>query len=172
MPLTPRRSPVLALAALLAACTPRPHTDPAKVAEAFHAVLFAAPVVGAPTPDDMERLRPFLSDTLAQLLERAGRIRDSETRAAPGEKPRFTDGDLFTSLVEGPTSFAIIGVAQGSPGKVVVRYDRDEGNGKHTVWTDTTVLVPRDTTWVVDDIRYGGDWPFAQKGSLREALGL
>ena len=49
-------------------------------------------------------------------------------------------------------------------------YDRDEGNGKHTIWTDTTILVPHDTTWVVDDIRYGGTWPFAQKGSLRELL--
>src|SRR5690349_16189349 len=74
----PDMRPYLILLPLLAACAPRPRTDPAKVAEAFHAALFGAPIVGAPMQDDMQRLHGFLSDTLARLLERAGRIRDSE----------------------------------------------------------------------------------------------
>jgi hypothetical protein len=33
-----------------------------------------------------------------------------------------------------------------------------------TNWTDT-LLGPRGRTWKVDDVSYGGTWPFANKGA-------
>lgn len=161
---------VLVPALLLAACAPRPRTDAAKVAESFHAFLLMNPAGGAPSATRLEGLAPYLSDSLYHLLERADRVRDSEALASPGEKPSYADGDLFTSLFEGPNSFFVQSTIDGPHPKVVVRFDHDDGGGKHTIWTDTTVLVPHDTTWVVDDIIYGGTWPFAQKGTLREVL--
>ena len=37
-------------------------------------------------------------------------------------------------------------------------------------WTDTALLVETPAGWRVDDIDYGGNWPFANKGTLKGNL--
>jgi hypothetical protein len=37
-------------------------------------------------------------------------------------------------------------------------------------WTDTVRLVREDGAWRIDDVAYGGQWDFANTGTLRESL--
>jgi hypothetical protein len=37
-------------------------------------------------------------------------------------------------------------------------------------WSDVVVVIPQHGHPVIDDIRYGGSWDFANTGSLRSSL--
>ncbi|HET7042690.1 MAG TPA: hypothetical protein VFI13_11745 [Gemmatimonadales bacterium] len=162
-----RRLPILLL--VLAACARGPKESPVAVVESLYSTEMFAPIRGLPTADQARHLAPFLGDSLNRLLERAQAIQDSEARAHPDEKPSWADGDLFTSLFEGPTSFYALAPARGTPIKVPVRFTRDD-NGQRLEWTDTALVARRGDTWVIEDVLYGGTWGFAPHGSLRAQL--
>ena len=164
-----RLVPSLALGASLAACTPKAKVAPGAVVEAFYAELLTHPVVGAPNAGDLPRIGPFLADPLRADLERIGRVHDSAAAAHPGEKPPFADGDLFTSLFEGPNSFSVQATQDRPAPAVLVHFEHREGNIS-TEWVDTVYVARRDTSWVITDIAYGGTWPMANKGRLRANL--
>jgi len=49
---------------------------------------------------------------------------------------------------------------------VSLEYAQDE-----TVrWQDRLLLLCEGGRWRVEDVRFGGDWDFANRGSLRQAL--
>ena len=157
--------PILALAA----CAPKARVEPAVMVEAFYAHLLTYPVTGAPNAGDIPRIAPFLSESLLADLQRAARLRDSAVAQHPDEKPPFAEGDLFTSLFEGPTSFSVQ-ATQDRPGTaVLVHFEHREG-ASSVEWVDTVYVVRRDTTWAVTDVAYGGTWPMANKGTLRANL--
>jgi hypothetical protein len=125
-------------------------------------------------PDDyrMDLYRPYLSQRLIALMERARRHRAQAIAARPDEKPPFVDGDLFSSLFEGPTGFAI-----GKPirlnddnQRVPIVFSNVVRGEKPVRWTDYAVMVHEETGWKLDDIEYGGQWAFAQQGRLSDAL--
>ena len=152
----------------LAACTPKAKVEPTAVVEAFYAHLLSYPVTGAPNAGDLPRLAPFLSDSLLAELARAGRVRDRAATVHRNEKPPFADGDLFTSMFEGPTSFWVM-AAQDAPPAVLVHFEHRDSVSS-TEWVDTVLVARRDTSWMITDIAYGGTWPMANKGRLRENL--
>ncbi|HVX87468.1 MAG TPA: hypothetical protein VG940_00970, partial [Gemmatimonadales bacterium] len=158
----------LALSAGLAACAPKAKVEPAVVVEAFYAHLLTYPVTGAPNQGDLPRIAPFLADPLLAELTRAGRLRDSAADAHPDQKPPFADGDLFTSMFEGPTAFSVM-ATRDAPPAVLVHFEHRDSTGS-TEWVDTVLVARHDTTWVVTDIAYGGTWPMANKGRLRANL--
>jgi hypothetical protein len=80
--------------------------SPRDVATSFHTALARLHPSGAPTEAQRAELAPLVSREFLTLLARADSVRTAARRAAPSEKPPFTDGDLFSSLFEGPTSFA------------------------------------------------------------------
>ena len=154
---------------LLAACTRKPKVAPGAVVEAFYAELLTHPIFGPPDSGAFPRIAPFLSDTLkARLL--AARVEvERATAAAPGEKPPLADDDLFSSLMEGPTSFFVKATGTGKRKVVLVQFERRTGD-RSVQWVDTAYVVPRDTTWVIDDIHFGGLWPMAARGTLLRRL--
>lgn len=168
MPIRTLRS-VLALAVTLAACARGPKTSPVAVVESVYSSELTSPVMGLPTPVQALRLSPFIGDSLDRLLVRATAIRDSEVKANPQEKPSWADGNLFTSLFEGPTSFYALPPVGRSPVKVPIHFERRD-NGAPVTWVDTALMGTRNGTWVVEDIIYGGTWAFAPKGTLRTQL--
>ncbi len=115
----------------------------------FYAALASLRPSGAPADAQRAALSPLLSAELIGLLQRADAARALARAAAPTEKPPFTDGDLFSSLFEGPTGYAV---------------------GKPVTWTDTVLLREENGRFVVADIAFGGDWDFANKGSMLAAL--
>jgi hypothetical protein len=165
----PRFRSIVGGCLLFAACTPKPKVAPGALVEAFYAELLVRPIVGAPDSEASSRLAPFLTDTLQERL-RAARIEmERQAKAAPTEKPPFADEDLFSSLMEGPTSFYVKATGEGKWNIVLVQFENRTG-GQSVQWVDTAYVVPHDTTWVVADIHFGGTWPMAARGTLLQRL--
>ncbi len=130
----------------------------------------AAGIHGAPSPKELAALRPFVSDSLTRALLRADSIRAADIKRAPDEKPSFVDGDLFSSLFEGPTAFVVMPALDTAGAvRVPVQFTNDEQ--KPAVrWTDTLIVVRAADGWRVHDVRYGGTWDFSNKGALLSQL--
>lgn len=162
-------APSLALGASLAACAPKAKVAPGAVVEGFYAQLLSLPIYGAPDSAQVARIAPVFSDSLVAEFRAARRLADSAATAHPDEKPPFADGDLFTSLFEGPTSFFVMGTQDGPPTRVLVHFEHREGNSS-VEWVDTVYVARRDTSWVITDVAYGGTWPMAARGRLTGRL--
>lgn len=138
--------------------------------ERFYEVTIGSRLSGAPAPEALRRLTPYLSDTLSALLAQARRRHDADVARAPDEKPAFAEGDLFSSLFEGPTAVQVLATdSLGSRYRVTVRLT-DNRPTPAVSWTDVVVLSPERDRPVIDDIEYGGTWDFASKGTLRANL--
>ncbi|MBW8771755.1 MAG: hypothetical protein JF590_00445, partial [Gemmatimonadetes bacterium] len=136
----------------LAGCHLAPKVAPGAVVEAFYAELLTRPIFGPPDSGAFTRIAPFLSDTLkARLLAARGAL-EAATKAAPAEKPPLADDDLFSSLMEGPTSFYVKATGEGKGRNVVLVQFEDRRGNSSVIWVDTAYVVPHDTTWLVDDI--------------------
>jgi hypothetical protein len=159
-----------------------PATAPEKVVADLYGTLAALRPSGAPTEAQRAALAPLLSSELVGLLSRADTARATARAAAPNEKPPFTDGDLFSSLFEGPTAHEVGAPISGAamPGgrlgdltvPVTLTHVADPATagGTPTTWTDTVLLREENGRFVVADIAFGGAWDFANKGSLVAAL--
>lgn len=158
-----------------AACGQKPAiAPPEKAAAAFYEVyLHLSPRVGG-VPDQAMRAKfaPVISTRLEKLLADAETAETRHREATQNSEPPFVEGDPFTSLFEGASSFKIgtctirEEVAQCPVNLTYV----DPAGGKPANWTDTAVLVLQDQAWVVDDIVYGGQWDFATRGRLQTLL--
>jgi hypothetical protein len=159
-----------------------PAAAPELVVADLYAALAAARPSGAPTDAQRLTLAPLLTAELTGLLQRADAARSAARVAAPGEKPPFTDGDLFSSLFEGPTAFSVgkaVSAATLPGGRLgdlqvsvdlVHTIDPATGGGEPTTWTDTVLLREENGRFVVADIAFGGGWDFANKGTMVAAL--
>ena len=125
---------------------------------------------GLPGTASMNAYGAFLCPSLASKL-RDARVRQEQFRASkPDEKPPLVEGDLFSSLFEGPDSYsAADSKIEGS--RATVKMDLRHGEGSSaTSWQDTVVLETDDGIWCISDVEYGGTWPFANRGRLSETL--
>ena len=171
-------------AAEVAAAPPAvlPAAAPEQVVADLYAALNTLRPSGAPTDTQRLILAPVLSAELTGLLQRADAARTAARAAAPTEKPPFTDGDLFSSLFEGPTAFTVGNAvsAAAAPGgrlgdlqvpvDLVHTIDPAAGGGEPATWTDTVLLREENGRFVVADIAFGGGWDFANKGTMIAAL--
>ena len=156
------------LAVTLQGCDSRGR--PKDAVAGLYQALATAQVRGAPSGAQLETIAPYLSDDLRAGLHAARELQESERARAPGEKPPFVDGDLFSSLFEGPSRFEIVGDTRSENRHLVaVRFTYD-GASPPVTWQDVAVVEFEQGRWVVSDVRYGGDWDFAAKGTLRQAL--
>ena len=94
----------LVVIGVIGACTSASTDTATSVVEKFYATTIAQKVTGAPTAAQLAALSPLLSDTLRALLDAARRRNEADVARAPDEKPAFADGDLFSSLFEGPSA--------------------------------------------------------------------
>lgn len=125
---------------------------------------------GLPDAGSMNAYSAFLCPSLSSDL-RDARVRQEQFRAShPDEKPPLVEGDLFSSLFEGPDSYsAAESKIEGSRALVKMDLRHGEGGGA-TSWQDTVVLELDDGIWCISDVEYGGKWPFANRGRLTETL--
>ncbi|WP_141233523.1 hypothetical protein ABU614_01560 [Lysobacter firmicutimachus] len=143
------------------------------VAEAFYRVHVDIRSGGLPDGEAMQRYRPLLSKRLLGLIAGAARERDAAIAAHPDEKPPFVDGDLFSSLYEGPTGYRIGARTVSGPDRESFEIElsyREPPSSEVSRWTDRALLLREDGQWKLDDIEYGGQWDFASRGRLSEAL--
>ena len=147
--------------------------SPEATVKAFYEICIEERVTGLPTESQFEQLRPLVSDHLYGLLADARMEQVEFAKENPYEKPPWIEGDLFSSLFEGPTGFSTGEVAVDGK-RATVRVDFvDDSPGMETPfrWSDDVELVLNaDGDWVIDDVVYRGEWDFASKGRLSDAL--
>ena len=135
---------------------------PDSVAQQFYDVRIEQPTQGLPDSTTLAKYRPYLSDHLYQKLLSAN--------SQPRKPALWSQGDLFSSLALGPTS-ADVASASTIPNRdarnipLRVKLSRDDKQ-----WQDEVLMIQEGTCWVVDDVRYVGDWPHAGGGSLSQLL--
>jgi hypothetical protein len=157
------------LAPAQTASSGQPGTRVRSFLNAYHSLKFS----GLPTVEQERTLAPHLSPRLRELITAAREVQQEFIARNPDEKPPFVEGDLFSSLFEGPTSFTM-GAAKVSSrqASVLVRFTYvDSRPGmKGTTWQDRYLLTKVNGRWLIDDVEYLGKWDFAPKGKLSEAL--
>ena len=128
------------------------------------------PIQGLPSDKQLQDLSAFFSPGLINALHHAEVIQKREQRRAPDEKPPWIEGDLFSSLTEGVTSWSIeeVYTPDAENGFVTVAQKYIEKNQPELRWADLFVFVRSGDKWLLDDMLMGGDW--AQGHTLRENL--
>lgn len=145
-------------------------SDPQAAARLFYTELRRLGLRALPTPEEWEPFVPRVTPELNEAIRRAQKEQADFRRQFPDEKPPWVDGDLFSSLFEGPRTFTFGAVkTRGDVAEARVECVHTEG-GDTAKWTDVIVLRKSDGGWLVDDLRYGGTWDFAATGTLRSAL--
>lgn len=144
--------------------------DPQSAARVFYAELRRLGLRSLPAVAEWEPFAPRATPALTEAIKRAQTEQAEFMKKFPDEKPPWVDGDLFSSLFEGPQRFEI-GEAKitGDRAEVPVTCVHTYG-GDTAKWTDILILTKTESGWLVDDLRYGGTWDFAAMGTLREAL--
>ncbi len=162
---------LLAMLALPAAAQDAAPVTPAQTASAFYTAALALNQGGIPNAKARRQLTGYISADLDRLLAQGAEAQAAYGVGAKGTPPPLLDGDIFTSLFEGATSFQI-GDCEIDGDKarcgVALRYTAPGEKPEH--WTDTAVLVKTAQGWRLDDIDYEGNWPFANKGTLKQNL--
>jgi hypothetical protein len=137
----------------------------------YSAFVDARSLSGGGIPDAATRARfqPLLTPRLNKAL---GDAAAAEARFAAKNKnsPPLIEGDIFSSLFEGPTSFKL-GVCKGDD-KIqhcAVSLSRQDAGQKPVGWTDTLILA-NSGGWKVDDIGYDANFAFGNTGTLSETL--
>lgn len=152
------------------AASAEPAQGPAAVAMDFLAMHQRFGNSGLPDRSSMNAYAAFLCPSLSEAI-RAAQIRQEQFKAShPDEKPPLVEGDLFSSLFEGPERFSTSDTRiDGSKAQVDVAMSHGEGQSI-TRWTDTMLFDLDDGIWCLVDVEYHGKWPFANKGSLTGTL--
>lgn len=143
-----------------------------QAAERFLTWHHSAAVRGAPDAQALKALQPVLTPALHCLLQQADVLRSAVAKARPEDKPPFVEGDMFSSLWEGPSAFRLASVdSQRHTARVQVRFVHAPGGDQApVVWQDALHLQRTDSGWRVADVEYLGKWDFAPKGRLRAGL--
>jgi hypothetical protein len=169
-----RRLAVFALGLAVVASCNRVPSEPnhaSAVATRLYGTLDRLGVDGAPTPSQLTEIAPLLSTELHDLLRDANALREADQKQAPDEKPSFAEGDLFTSLFEGPSTFKAMRDTAGPNGQYVVWMEFTlSGGSQPLTWSDRVLHGTENDRLVVRDVLYDGNWPFANKGTLLASL--
>jgi len=152
------------------ACRGTDAATPSDVVMQFYTMRDAVGVHGAPTAKELAALRPFIADTLADGLVFADSLRTADMLRAPDEKPAFVEGDLFSGVEEGYTSFRVMPALPGeAPYAVPVEFADDRWR-PIVRWTDTAVVVVERGRLVLQDIRYSGTTELENRATLLDLL--
>ena len=107
--------------------------------------------------DFREANRVLLSSSLAAAIQSAEDLEQRSREAVkasdfPTDKPLILEGELFSGLYEGFTSYQIVSEAlDGERATVDVLFTNQHYN---ISWTDRVEMVREDGGWKIDDIRY------------------
>lgn len=148
-------------------------TGPAATASGFLAVYGGFhPSDGIPDSGGRAKLAPFLSAGLNKMLAE-GAAAEARFAARIKDAPPMIEGDLFTSMFEGATSWKLGACSvQGSTARCPVAFTHAEEGMQPVTWSDTLILTSTSQGWRVNDIAYGGGFRFGNTGRLTDTLKL
>lgn len=144
----------------------------AKVVNGFYGVYMTLhPSDGIPDANLRARLAPFVSPALDRLFAAGNAAEERYATITKNQAPPLVEGDLFTPNFEGATAYRIGAcAADAHGGHCAVTLTYDDGKDRPFVWTDTVYLVHTAAGWRVDDIAYGGNSAFGNKGRMTGVL--
>ena len=162
-----------ALAILVLAALPARAQDAVSMAaNDFYKALLAAPAGsgdGIPDAATRARLAPLLTPRLNKALADAAGA-EARFKARNKDSPPLMEGDIFSSLFEGPTQFQL-GACRGDDKtqRCAVSLSRQDPGKPAVRWTDALVLA-NSGGWKVDDIGYDANFAFGNTGTLDQML--
>jgi hypothetical protein len=169
------------LPALLMAAAPA-HADapdPAAAVNAFYSTYVGQHAQGVGIPDATVRLRlqPALSPRLNKQLAAAAGAQARLTAKVKNAVPPVLEGDIFSSLFEGPSAWKVGNCQQKDKVarcSVALTYvpPPSGSKAKPANWTDTVVLAATPTGWKVDDVVYDAGFAFGNTGRLSDMLNM
>jgi hypothetical protein len=148
-------------------------TGPAATASGFLAVYGSFhPSDGIPDSGGRARLSPYLAADLNKMLAE-GAAAEARFAAKIKDAPPLIEGDLFTSMFEGATSWTRGTCSvQGPAARCPIAFTHAEAGAQPVTWTDTLILTDTPDGWRVSDIAYGGGFRFGNTGRLTDTLKL
>lgn len=164
---------VLSLVVLAACGKPAPQgPGPEVTVKGFYDTYLAVRPMGVPEEIQLSKLRPYLTPALIALLRDADAAETTYRKKTNNEQPPLVEGDLFTSMFEGASSFVVLPAeVKDDRAACKVQFTYKDPNPKYTVvWKDEIFLVKGPSGWLIDDIEFLGDWQFMHKGRLRGLL--
>jgi hypothetical protein len=161
----------------IAACKkPEPQATPEAAIRAFYSARIASGANGTPSVSELEQLAPLISVELHDLLQEALLKHDKLASKTQKKRRTFVEGDLFSSLFDGPTSL-VVGASEPLAGDeylVTVKLTCAKQLPALT-WTDKIRIVRERGHYVVADVEYGNHWAFGSNtrlvSSLQSAMG-
>jgi len=165
---------VPALLMLLAVAAPARADDSAAMAAAangFYAAYLSLPRAGGiPDATARARLTPLLSPHLNQMINQAAAA-EARFQAKNKDSPPLVEGDLFSSLFEGISSYKMGAcTGDGKKGRCTASLTHADPKQKPVTWNDALLLVNTPSGWKVDDIAYTAGFAFGNSGNLTDTL--
>ncbi|PYS98939.1 MAG: hypothetical protein DMF63_12745 [Acidobacteria bacterium] len=144
--------------------------SPAAVTNSFYKKYIEYQMRGLPTEKQVKSLTPLFSSEIVKMIA-TDRVEQTKfIKEHPDEKPPWIEGDLFSSLTEGATSYKLgksrIEKTRAEVDVNLVYKDKSDA----TEWMDTVVLTKTNGKWIISDILYKGNWAFMNGASLRASL--
>lgn len=145
---------------------------PDRAARIFYSLSLELKPRGVPDVAVRARFEPLVTPELLAKMAEADAVEKKHFIATKNQEPPYFQGDPFSSLFEGATSYALgTCVTEGARAYCDVDLTFVDAPGtRPTMWTDKLVLVKRVGGWKVDDLSYGATWDFGQHGTLRGLL--
>lgn len=154
----------------------------AEVIGNFYRIHIKNNAPGLPSAEELRAFQPLVSRALFTLLTQA-EAADTRYHAVAGtQAPPIVEGDLFTSLYEGATSFSVDSCETGDERSEERNDQRDSRratcqvafknnrDGTTESWTDKLLLVQEDKQWRIDDIEFIGNDQSSQREYLSDTL--
>ena len=143
----------------------------AAAANGFYTATLSLPRGGG-IPDATARVRlaPLLSPRLGLMINQAAAA-EAKFQAKHKGLPPLIEGDLFSSLFEGISSFSLSAcTGDAQKGRCVASLTHSEAKQKPVTWNDALLLVNTPSGWKVDDIAYTARFAFGNNGNLTDTL--
>jgi len=138
-------------------------------AEAFYRSYAQIRPSGVPSAAQRQRLRAHLSPALDASIAAAARAEQENQRQSGGGAPPLHEGDIFTSLPEGATSFSVRD-CRPEGDRVVCIGHLVGAQGEQ--WQDRLVMVRTASGWRLDDVIYGGRFGLGNSVQLTVLLAI
>lgn len=166
------RKSILAVLISLIAAAAHAERTPVDVVGGFYAERIKSNSTGAPTGRELVAFSSYLSPELVCLLSAALRYNEQFAKTHPDDKPPFAEGDLYSSVFEGPTRFKVgAATLDGDTYSVRTRFYLDDGDSQDDKgWEDVAELTRYRNRWLIADISYQGGFEFGNHGRLTESL--
>ena len=136
----------------------------------FYSKIISLHLSGLPDENNLSQILPYFSPEYKSLFTEAKQIQQEFIKSHPEEKPPWIEGDLFSSLFEGPDHF-IIGTSKINQEEAQISVElENRQSGKTVKWTDIVILKKIDSHWMISDILYKGKFEFKNGESLSTLL--